>query len=128
MKHVQFCLLRIYWRLSTILKTNNKSVWSNVFWYIKVCIFWKCIQYTIHWDNTQILQISNFLKQNELVQKMPSFFFFHELFFFPLWFSYELKHKIRLSKTLCGIFHFQFCFIFIKVYIFTQQNAWTLWL
>ena len=20
------------------------SVWSNVFWYIKVCIFWKCIQ------------------------------------------------------------------------------------
>ena len=33
-------------RLSIILNTSNKNVWSNVFWYIKVCIFWKCIQYT----------------------------------------------------------------------------------
>ena len=24
----------------TILKTSNKSVWGNVFWYIKVYIFW----------------------------------------------------------------------------------------
>ena len=39
--------LRIYWRLSTILKTSNKSVWSNVFWHVKVYIFWKFIQYTI---------------------------------------------------------------------------------
>ena len=28
---------------------------SNVFWYVKVCIFWKCIQYTILWDQTQML-------------------------------------------------------------------------
>ena len=37
---------------------NNKpkSVWSNAFWYVKVCIFWKCIQYTIHWDKTQMLE------------------------------------------------------------------------
>ena len=35
--------LRTHWRLSTILKTSNKSMWSNVFWYAKVCIFWKCI-------------------------------------------------------------------------------------
>ena len=28
--------LRIRWRLSTILKTSNKSVWSNAFWYVKV--------------------------------------------------------------------------------------------
>ena len=24
-------------------KNKQKSVWSNVFWYIKICIFWKCI-------------------------------------------------------------------------------------
>ena len=41
-------------------------------------------------------------------------------------FLYELKHKVRLFKTVCGIFHFLFHFIFIKVYIFVQQNAWTL--
>ena len=35
---------------------------------------------------------------------------------------------IRLSKTVCGIFHFRFRFVFIKVYTFVQQNAWTLWL
>ena len=46
--------LRIHWRLSTILKASKKSIWSNVFWYVKVCIFWKCIQYTIHWDKTQM--------------------------------------------------------------------------
>ena len=49
-------VLRIHWRLSTILKTRNKSVWSNVFWYVEVCIFWKCIRYTIHWDKIQILK------------------------------------------------------------------------
>ena len=45
-----FCFvffLRIHWRLLTILKTSNKSVWSNVFRYVKVCMFWKCIQYTL---------------------------------------------------------------------------------
>ena len=35
---------------------SNKIVQSNVFWYVKVCIFWKCIQYTIHWDKKQMLQ------------------------------------------------------------------------
>ena len=37
-------------------KNKQKSVWSYVFWYVKVCIFWKCIQYTIHWDKTQMLK------------------------------------------------------------------------
>ena len=38
---------------------------------------------------------------------------------------YELQYSVRLSKTVCEIFHFQFRFIFIQVYIFVQQNAWT---
>ena len=29
---------------------------SNAFLYGKVCIFWKCIQYTIHGDKTQMLK------------------------------------------------------------------------
>ena len=42
-----------------------------------------------------------------------------------LQFLYELKHKVLLSKTACEILHFRFRFVFIKVYIFVQQNAWT---
>ena len=47
-------------------------------------------------------------------------------FTFNLQFLYELKHNVRLSETVCGIFHFQFRFVIIKVYIFVQQNAWAL--
>ena len=50
----------------------------------------------------------------------------HHSFTFNLEFLYELKHKVRLSETVCGIFHFRFHFIFIKVHIFVQQNEWTL--
>ena len=47
--------LTIHWRLSTILKRSNKSVSSNIFWYVKVYIF--CIiQYATHWDKTQMLK------------------------------------------------------------------------
>ena len=52
----------------------------------------------------------------------------HHSFTFNLRFLYELKHKVRLSKTVCVIFRFRFRFAFTKVYIFVQQNAWTLWL
>ena len=50
----------------------------------------------------------------------------HHGFTFNLQFLYELKHKVRLCKTVGRIFHFLFRFIFIKVYIFVQQNASTL--
>ena len=50
----------------------------------------------------------------------------HDRFIFNLQFLYELKHKFRLSETVCGIFLFQFCFVFVKVYIAAQQNPWTL--
>ena len=50
----------------------------------------------------------------------------HHSFTFNLRFLYELKHKVRLSKTMYGVFHCRFHFFFIKVYIFVQQNAWTL--
>ena len=50
----------------------------------------------------------------------------HHSFPLNLQFLYELKLKVRLSKTLCGIFHFRFRFVFIKVYVFVQQKSWTL--
>ena len=50
----------------------------------------------------------------------------HHSFTFNSRLLYELKHKVRLSKTVCGIFHIRFGFVFIKVYIFVQQNVWTL--
>ena len=57
-----------------------------------------------------------------LIPRAPT----HHSFTFNLRLLYELKHKIRLSKTVCGIFNFRFRFVFIKVYIFVQQNPWTL--
>ena len=44
----------------------------------------------------------------------------HHSFNFNLRFSYELEYKVRLSKYVCGIFHFQCRFVFIKIYIFVQ--------
>ena len=105
-------ILKILWRLSTILKTSNKGIWSDVFWYVKVCIFCKCIQYTIHWDKIETLK-KNFGQTNST--KNALFFLLraptHHSFTFNLWFLYELKHKVRLSKTVWDFpFSIPFCF------------------
>ena len=42
----------------------------------------------------------------------------HHSFTFNLRFLYELKYKVRLLKTVCGIFHVRFGVVLIKVYIF----------
>ena len=122
--------LRIQWRFSVILETSNKSLWSNVFWYVKVGILWQCFQYTMDWDKTQILEKLFLDKINGT--KNALFFLLrtptHHSFTFNLWFLYELKHKVCLSITGCEIFNFWFSFIFIKIYIFVQRNAWTIWL
>ena len=47
-------------------------------------------------------------------------------FTFNMRFLYEQKYKIRLSKTVSGIFYFRFCCVFIKVNIFVEQKVWTL--
>ena len=114
--------LRIHWGLLEILEISNKSVQSNVFWYAKVYIFWKCIQYTIHSDKTQISK--NSLRTKWAVQKC-SFFLSraptHYSFTFNLRFLNELKHKARLFTTVCGISHFWFPFVFIKfIFLFIK--------
>ena len=50
----------------------------------------------------------------------------HRSFNSNMKFLNELKRKVRLSKTVCRIFHFRFRFVFVTVYLFVQQNAWTL--
>ena len=69
-----------YFELKDTLKAFNdfrskqqKCMKQGFFWYIKVCLFWKCIQYTIHLDKTQILKKP--LRTKQTVQKMLSFSF-----------------------------------------------------
>ena len=47
----------------------------------------------------------------------------HHSFTFNSRSFYELKHKVGLSKGVCGIFHFRFRFVFTRVYIFVQQKS-----
>ena len=72
--------------------------------------------YSIHYKKTVQKMLYLFLS------RAPT----HHSFTFNLRFLYELKHKVRLSKTMCWIFHFRFRFVFIKINIFFQQNTWTL--
>ena len=47
----------------------------------------------------------------------------HHSFTFNLQFLYELKHKVRLSKTVCGIFHLRFRSVFIKfIFLFNKMH------
>ena len=105
-------------------KNKQKIAWGNVLWYVKVCIFRNCIQYTINWDKTQILK--KFLSDKRNVTKNALLFFLwaptHHSFTFNLQLLYELKRKVCLSKTVCEISHFRFRFVFIKFCIFVQQN------
>ena len=66
--------------------------------------------------------LKKFPSTKQTVQKMPSFFC-RELQLITV---LLLICEVGLSKTVCGIFHFRFRFVFIKVYIVAQQNAWTL--
>ena len=105
--------LRIHWRLSTILKTGTKI--SIVFSYVKVCIFWKCLWDTILWKKKKKNPKKfPFKKIND--PKNALFFLAqartHHSFTFNFRFFHDLKHKVRFSKTVCGIFHFRFRFIF----------------
>ena len=45
----------------------------------------------------------------------------HHSFTFNMQSLDELKHKVRRSKRVCGIFCFKFHFIFIKAYIFVRE-------
>ena len=106
-------------------KNKQKSEWSNVFDMQKRV-------YSESVFNTLYIEIKNKFLDKIIGSKKAVFFLsrtptYHS-FSFNLRFLYELKHNICLSKTVCGIFRFRFRFVFIKGYIFIQQNARFLWL
>ena len=98
------------WRLSSILKTSNKSVWNNVFWYVKVHIFWKCIQYTMHWDKTQIFK----KLLSDKINGTKNSFFFSFVGSNPITVSLLICDSMScarfVSLKLCVGFSISFCF------------------
>ena len=102
-------------RLATILKTSNNSVWSIIFWYVELCIFWNCIQYTTHWDKTQILKK---FPSDKINGTKNALFFLRapndHSFIFNLQFLYEMKHMLCLSKKCVCEFPFWNLFLFYK--------------
>ena len=116
-------LLKIHLRLLTTLKTSNNSVWRNVFWFIKVYILWNFIQYNIHWDKTCYKKIP---LDNINVTKNALFFLSqgptHQSFTFNLELLHEINRKVHLSKSVCGILHFLYRLVFIKVYKLSNKR------
>ena len=94
------------------------------FFYIKVYLFWKFVQCTT--DKTQIFRKICF-GQNKRCKNALS----RELQIITILLLIRdsfMSWSTRLfsRKALCGIYHFRISFVFIKVYIFVQQKAWTL--
>ena len=112
--HFKDLFLRTHRRLSTILKTSNESAGGNIFWYVKVCIFWKCIQYTIHWDK----KIS--FGQNQRYKKCPLFSFvsssqFHHSFMSWITIFVSLKVCDGFSIFDSVLFLLKFIFLLSKI-------------
>ena len=106
-------------------KTNQQKCRGNVFWYVKIPIFWKCIQYTIHWDKTQILEKFPLDKingtENALLFLLQATT--NRSFTFTLQFLYARKHKVRLSKTVrFSIFDFT-SFLWNFIILFNKMQG-----
>ena len=112
--------LGIHWRFSTIL-TSKK---------VHEVMFFDMWNYSERFFNTLYTEIKQKCWKN--VTKNALFFLSrvptHHSFIFIYWFLNELKHKVSIFKSMCGIFRFQSGFVFIKVFIFAKKTPWTLWL
>ena len=108
-------------------KNKQKNVWSNVFWYVKVCIFWNWfnIQYTIYWDKTQMLRKFPLDKikgtKNALffLSGPPTYhsFIFHLRFLYELKLRFvSLKLRVRFSIFDSILFLLKFLFFFNKMH------------
>ena len=106
------------------LKTFNyvnrkqKSVWSNVFWYVKVCIFWNFIQYPIHWDKKQMLK-KKFLLAKLTLQRILSFSFceLQLIRILLLIYDFYMNWSTRFVSLKCAwdfpfLIPFRFCWSF----------------
>ena len=115
--------LQGFWRF---LKKAIKVYEVMFFWHGKVYLFWKFIQYTIHWDKTQIFK-KNLSDKTDLT-KMYSFLF-RELQHITLLLlirnSYTSWSTMFISLEVSWDFPFSIPFVFIKLYFFPQK-AWAL--
>ena len=121
--------LRTHWKYSTILKTSKKE-YEVMFFDTQKYVYSESVFNTLYIEMKH-KYYKKFLRTKKNGIRNALFFSqapTHHSFTFNLRFLYALKHKVCLSKTVCWIFHFRFCFVFIKVYIFVQQNAKALWL
>ena len=113
--------LRILLKAFEDFKNRQKSVWSNVFCYVKY-VHSESVFNTLYIEIKHMLKNSS--KQNKWYKKCLLFSFASSnssQFTFNLQFLYELEHKVRLSKIVCEIFHFRLRFVFIKVHIFFNK-------
>ena len=98
-------------------KNKQNSVWSNV------CIFWKCIQYTIHSDKTKMLK--EFSSDKTKGTKNALFFLSwpstHHSYTFNLQFLYELKHKVLFLKLCAGFSIFDAVALLLKLIFFFNK-------
>ena len=123
-----YWLILRYFKLKAFndFKNKQKSVWSNVFLICKsIHILWKCIQYTIHWDKTQILKKNPLDKIN--CTKKP-YLFFREVQLITVLLlicdSYmtwstrfvSLRLRVRFSIFDSIPFLLQFIFLFNKIH------------
>ena len=99
---------------------KNKQHISNVFWYVKVCIFWKCIQYIVHWDKTHILKrfSSDKINATKNVLFFLSRALTHHSFTFNLQVLYDLILKFLNCLKLSGRFSTLDSVSFILKFIF----------
>ena len=115
-----FSLLRIHWRLSTILKASNKSVWSNVLLYK----FWKnsLLFNTLYiWKKHK-----NSFGQDKRYKKCT---FFRELQLITVLLLIcnsckSWKPKVHLSKSVCVWFCiFDSVFFLLKFKLFDFKSS-----
>ena len=97
---IQFCFNYLKDTLKAFddFKDKQKNEWSNFYSYVKICIFRKCIQYTAHWDKTQMLKKFPLDKidgtnASFFLSRVPS----HHSFTFNLKFLHDLKRAKFVS-------------------------------
>ena len=82
----------------------------NVFWYIKVYIIWRLIQY---FKQMKCKSYTNILRTKQALEKCT--FFFRHLQYITVLFlirDSHTKHKVLLYKSVFGIFRFAIPFQF----------------
>ena len=87
------------------LRIQPKTLWSNIFWYVKLCIFWKCFPYIIHWGKTQMLKK---IPSDKISSTKNVYFFFRELQFITvlllIYNFYMSRNTSSASLNLCLAF------------------------